>query len=329
MPFLRSLQVHEFETLNLQCQRYPLVGYKMLSSMRIGSPVLRVRSIDKILAFYEKKLGLHVKRIRKDNDGNPVYELGFVYLDYPEESLLQLHHDPNARNATPHSAGLFHFAILVPNRESLASTYLALKNSGVHYDGFADHLVSESLYLRDLENNGIEVYRDRPAKDWPRDSEGNIMMDTLPLNLQSIVSEMDRLESENPIAFPTGARIGHMHLKVTNLERSVRFYHEILGLDITVDWTSMGAAFLSAGGYHHHIGMNTWHSMNGEVHSNDVLGLENFTITIPDTSSFNRLRSAIKSYSIRSEQQQRKQKSDENQFMVSDPDGIQIVIRSE
>lgn len=301
----------------------------MHSIKKVGSPVLRVRDIDKMVMFYETKLGLQVKRRHQDDYGNAVYELGFVHIDYPEDSLLQLHHDPNAKNASPHSAGLFHFAILVPNRESLASTYLALKNSGVYYDGFADHLVSESLYLRDPENNGIEIYRDRPAKDWPRDSEGNILMDTLPLNLQSIVAEMDRLESENPVAFPIGARIGHIHLKVTNLERSIKFYHRILGFDITVDWRSMGAAFLSAGGYHHHVGMNTWHSMNGEVHSNDVLGLENFTITVPDISSFNRIRSAIKSHHLSSEEKQKEQKSYENQLMVSDPDGIQIVIRSE
>jgi catechol 2,3-dioxygenase len=190
--------------------------------MKVSSPVLRVRNIDNILAFYEKKLGLQVKRRRQDdNDDNLVYELGFEQI---ECSLLQLHHDSNARNASPHSAGLFHFAVLVPDRKSLASTYLALKNSGVHYDGFADHLVSESLYFKDPENNGIEVYSDRPARDWPRDAEGNIMMDTLPLNLQSIVSEMDRLEYENVIAFPNGARIGHMHLRVTNLESSIKFY---------------------------------------------------------------------------------------------------------
>jgi catechol 2,3-dioxygenase len=297
--------------------------------MKLGSPVLRVRNIDKILAFYEKKLGLQVKRRHQDDDdGYAVYELGFMQIDHPEESLLQLHHDPNAKNASPHSAGLFHFAILVPNRKSLAFTYLALKNSGVHYDGFADHLVSESLYLRDPENNGIEIYRDRPVRDWPRDGRGNIMMDTLPLNLQSLVSEMDRLEDKNVIAFPNGARIGHMHLRVTNLESSIKFYHEILGFDITVNWTSMGAAFLSAGGYHHHVGMNTWHSMNGEGHSSNVIGLKNFTITISDKPLFNRLGSVIKNHYTSSEQQQIKQISNDNQFMVSDPDGIHIVIRS-
>lgn len=299
--------------------------------MKVGSPVLKVRDIDRIVAFYETNLGLQVKRRLQDDYENALYELGFVHIDYPEASLLQLHHDPNAKNASPHSAGLFHFAILVPNRESLASTYLALKNSGVNYDGFADHLVSESLYLRDPENNGIEIYRDRLAKDWPRDSAGHIVMDTLPLDLNSLLSEMKEGETENPKAFPTGASIGHIHLRVTDLERSIKFYHEELKLDITVNWKSMGAAFLSAGGYHHHVGMNTWHSRNGEGHTSNVIGLENFTITIPDISSLNGLRSAIKNHHyIVYEQQPWNQKSDdENQFMVSDPDGIQIVIRSE
>ena len=94
------------------------------------------------------------------------------------------------------------------------------------------------------------------------------MMDTLPLDLNSLLSELNNNkgdEKNNAKAFPTGARIGHIHLRVTNLERSIKFYHEKIGLDITVDLSSMGAAFLSAGGYHHHIGMNTWHSLNGRL----------------------------------------------------------------
>src|ERR671921_2430666 len=298
----------------------------MHSGMRIGSPVLRVKNIDRILLFYEKGLGFHVNRRYQDGDDdngsgndNLEYELGFKQKFFPsDEPILILRHDPNAKNAPLHSAGLYHFAILVPDRKSLASTYLALINSGVRFDGFADHLVSESLYLRDPENNGIEIYRDRQASEWSHDSEGYIKMDTLPLNLNSIVSELNEEERKTAKAFPTGVRIGHMHIRVTNLERSIKFYHKKIGLDITSDWSSMGAAFLSAGGYHHHIGMNTWHSLKGEVHSNDVLGLENFTITVPDISSFKRIRSAIKSHHLSSEEKQKEQKSYGNQLMVSD-----------
>jgi catechol 2,3-dioxygenase len=132
-----------------------LISFKMHSGMRIGSPVLRVKNIDRILLFYEKGLGLHVNRRYQDGDDddggsdNLEYKLGFKQKFFSsDEPVLILHHDPNAKNAPLHSAGLYHFAILVPDRRSLASTYLALMNSGVCFDEFADHLVSESLYQR-------------------------------------------------------------------------------------------------------------------------------------------------------------------------------------
>jgi catechol 2,3-dioxygenase len=306
----------------------------MHSEMRIGSPVLRVKNIDRVLLFYEKGLGLHVnRRYQHGEDDEDVdsdnleYDLGFKQKFLSDEPILILHHDPNAKNAPQRSAGLYHFAILVPDRRSLATTYLALINSGVRFDGFADHLVSESLYLRDPENNGIEIYRDRQASEWSHDSEGHIKMDTLPLDLNSIISELNKEEKETAKAFPTGARIGHMHLRVTNLERSIKFYHEKIGLDIASDWSSMGAAFLSAGGYHHHIGINTWHSLNGKVHGDGETGLENFTITIPDRTSFDTIKSIINRHA--SSEQQMKQETDKNQFLIFDPDGIQIVFKSE
>jgi catechol 2,3-dioxygenase len=306
-----------------------LSSSKINNLFRLSCLALRVRDIDKTLVFYEKKVGLQTKKRDQDNDGNLVCELGFRDSDENEEPFLQLHHDANAKIASSHSAGLFHFAMLVPNRKSLASTYLALKNSGVQYDGFADHLVSESLYFRDPENNGIEVYRDRLRQDWPRDPEGRILMDTLPLNLQSLVSEMGEVKTEDAIPFPSGASIGHMHLKVTNLMRSMKFYHEKFALDITVDWSSMGAAFLSTGGYHHHIGMNTWHSLNGHSQNSNVAGLKNFAIVIPDVSFFNKIRSTIENDYFNFKQRKQQESAYGDQFMVSDPDGIQIVIKSE
>ena len=129
-------------------------SFKMQSGMKVGSPILRVKNIDKVLEFYERDLGLQVNQRYQNENDSSVYEIGFknAHSDTP---LLMLQYDPNAK-----SPGLYHFAILVRDRKSLASTYLALRNSEVNYEGFADHLVTESLYMRDPEKNGIEIYRD-------------------------------------------------------------------------------------------------------------------------------------------------------------------------
>ena len=186
--------------------------------MRVGTPVLRVRNIDKVLAFYER-VGLQINRKYPNKNGDLLYELGFkrdFYHTNKSTPLLIIHFDPNAKNQSRHSAGLYHFAILVPDRKSLASTYLALKDSGVRFDEFggykrtgaANHLITESLYLTDPENNGIEIYRDRPSKEWQRDSEGRIMIDILPLDLDALVSEeLNKEERERAETFHNGGRI--------------------------------------------------------------------------------------------------------------------------
>ena len=153
-------------------------------------------------------------------------------------------------------------------------------------------------------------------------------MDALPLNLQSLVSETNNGGSNNKIPFPKGGIIGHIHLRVTNLERSIRFYHEKLGLDITTaDWISMGIAFLSEGGYHHHIAINTLYSLNGDVHRENVTGLKNFTIIASDASFYNSIKSNIIMNDPISENQM-VQNDASDKFTTMDPDGIQIVIRT-
>jgi len=291
----------------------------MPADMRMGPPILRVKELEKELSFYEQNLGLQVNRKYRTDAGIEAVELGFngKFKEYGEP-LLVLKHDHDAKPTRHNFAGLFHYAILVPDRKRLAYAYSALQNSGVPFEGFADHLVSESLYLHDPEHNGIEIYRDRSRDEWPRDQNGHIVMDTLPLDLSSLEGELSEDERENATPFPSGARLGHMHLRVTNLERSLSFYQNRLGLDMTADWRAFGASFLSAGGYHHHVGMNTWHSANGTPHTNGEAGLDSFIILVRDQSFLEAISTEISSSIIST--------NSDGQLLIADPDGIRIMI---
>ena len=291
----------------------------MPADMRIGPPILRVRDLEKELAFYKHALGLHVNRKDRTDANIEAIELGFngKFKEYVDP-LLILKHDPDAKQTRPNFAGLFHYAILVPDRKRLAYAYSALQNFGVPFEGFADHLVSESLYLHDPEHNGMEIYRDRSRDEWPHDKDGHIVMDTLPLDLSSLEAELSEDEQENATPFPGGARLGHMHLRVTNLERSISFYRDGLGLEMTADWRAFGASFLSAGGYHHHIGMNTWHSTGGTPHLNGEAGLDSFIIRVRDQSFVEAITPEVSSSIISTEPN--------GQLLIADPDGIRITI---
>jgi catechol 2,3-dioxygenase len=296
----------------------------LLSSMQVGPPTLRVRDLRKELLFYEGQLGLRV--LRRFNDetetGNlELIELGFKKYPSGEDKspLLTLKHDPDARDAPNDSAGLFHFAILVPDRKSLASTFVALGKSNAPFDGFADHLVSESLYLHDPERNGIEIYRDRPQKEWQHDAKGHIIMDTLPLDLESVVKELTDHERRSAATFPSLARIGHMHLRVTDLQRSLGFYQEKLGLRLTADWSAHGADFLAFGDYHHHLGINTWQSLDGKSHLDGESGLEQLALVSPDRLQLDVLATSLGGSVLERNQEE---------ITLTDPDGIRIVIKT-
>jgi len=291
---------------------------KMPANMKIGPPTLRVKNLQKELSFYQNNIGLQINRIYETENNLATVDLGFKGLSEGyTEPLLILKHDPNAKQTRRNFAGLYHFAILVPDRKSLAFAYSSIKNSNVNFDGFADHLVSESLYLHDPELNGIEIYSDKPQNKWQHDAKGYVIMDTLPLDLQSLMSELNQDERKNN-SFPNGAKIGHMHLRVTNLERSVRFYQK-LGLDITYDWSRMGASFLSSGGYHHHLGLNTWHSLGGQTHLKGEIGLDSFEIRVSDCSTLEILAHELKEHT---------QNVNSNQISLVDPDGILLIVKS-
>ena len=299
----------------------------MYSQIRLEGPILRVIDLDVELTYYQKFGMIPIRKFLGEG-GHEMIELGFdvnttlgSQIDNPP--ILTLIHDPNASRPRHGSAGLFHFAILTPDRESLATTFVSLEKQSIQFVGFADHLVSESLYLQDPEDNGIEIYCDRPREVWQFDEHGHVQMDTLALNFQSLLSELyrndDMIMNESPnkesMAFPRGAIIGHMHLKVTNLAASTNFYHEMLGFDLMQ--TMPGASFLSIEGYHHRLALNTWLSRAGIPHKDGESGLEQFTIHFTDKASYKRLLSRIPKSSLH---------TTIDQVMVTDPDGIKMAL---
>jgi catechol 2,3-dioxygenase len=171
----------------------------------------------------------------------------------------------------PHkTAGLFHFALLLPDRASLGSFIRYVSEKSFHFVGAANHLVSEALYFSDMEGNGIEVYADRPRENWQWNGT-SIVMDTLALNLR----ELARLPGREWKGFPLGTRLGHMHLTVSDLDASQAFY-ETLGLELTLDWGSF--RFFSWEGYHHHLAINLAAGRDAKPVRNDVAGLHSFSV---------------------------------------------------
>jgi catechol 2,3-dioxygenase len=308
---------------------------QMYSQIRLEGPILRVIDLDVELAYYQKFGMIPIRRFLGEG-GHEMIELGFdanttLGSQIDNLPILTLMHDPNASRPRHGSAGLFHFAILTPNRESLAATFVSLEKQGIQFVGFADHLVSESLYLQDPEDNGIEIYCDRPREVWQFDEHGHVQMDTLALNFQSLLSElyrdddddddddddtiMNESSNKESMTFLRGAIIGHMHLKVTNLAASTNFYHEMLGFDLMQ--TMPGASFLSIEGYHHRLALNTWLSRAGISHKDGESGLEQFTVHFTDKASYKRLLPRISKSSLHTAI---------NKVMVMDPDGIKMAL---
>jgi len=270
------------------------------AAAHIGPVSLRVGSIDTVLPFYRGTVGIEVVS-RKD---------GMLTLGTDRSPLLHLVEDPTAPSRPRAAAGLFHLAIRVPDRGALADALTRGKDRSA-LTGASDHLVSEALYLRDPEGNGVEVYCDRPREEWRIRGDGQVAMDTLPLD------QADLLETANgDDRLPSGTDMGHVHLEVTDLDRSVEFYRNHLGLNLRDDgWD--GAMFLAAGDYHHHVGLNTWNGRSKPV--GDTRGLISFEVVLPDIDSLSALLSRLEA--------EGHQVDRSDGASVTDPDGIELVLR--
>jgi catechol 2,3-dioxygenase len=194
------------------------------------------------------------------------------------KTLLRLRGEPEAPPRPPHTTGLFHFAILVPSQAELGRTLLRLAERGWRLTGASDHLVSEALYLNDPDGIGIEIYRDRPREEWPHQG-GTVQMATLPLDLQAITTARDPESGLEPPLAPETV-IGHVHLNVADLVDSEDFWCRDIGFDVMVR-TYPGALFVSAGGYHHHLGLNTWNGPGAPPPPEGAIGLERFEVLVP------------------------------------------------
>jgi catechol 2,3-dioxygenase len=219
--------------------------FRLPAATTVGMVRLQVADLRRSLAYYEGVLGMQVL------DREPgVARLGAAEDRSP---LLELHERPGAAPVPRRGRlGLYHFAILLPDRPALGRFVRHLRERGERA-GMSDHLVSEAVYLTDPDGLGIEVYADRPRSGW-RHEDGQLVMTTVPLDVDDLLKSTGDGQWSG---MPAGTVMGHVHLFVGDLERAEAFYHVGLGLDKTV-WNYPGALFLSAGGYHHHVGTNTW-----------------------------------------------------------------------
>jgi catechol 2,3-dioxygenase len=224
----------------------PSSGFRLPETTRLGRVRLQVSDLARSAAYYEEVLGLSVGE--RDAQTAHLATRG----DHPS-TLIELHHRRGTRPVPRRGLlGLYHFAILLPHRGALGQFVEHLAGRGERF-GAADHLVSEAIYLWDPDGLGIEVYADRPRDTW-KASGRELAMTTERLDLPSVAAAAD---GEKWTGMPAGAAMGHMHLSVADLADARRFYHDALGFELTV-WSYPGALFLSAGGYHHHLGTNTW-----------------------------------------------------------------------
>lgn len=281
------------------------VRFHIASTAAIGYVHLRVRDLDRSLAFYLDVLGF-----RLVSGGASTATLSATGRG---PGLIVLTEKKDAPSRPPHATGLYHVAIRVPSRQALAMSIRRLQDTPWRIDGFADHDVSEAVYLADPDGNGVEIYADRPAEMWPF-RNGQVEMITVPLDLDSLMAELANWPGEWTGVDP-GAVIGHVHLRVSDLAQSESFYHGVLGLGVT-QRSLMGAMFFAAGGYHHHVGANVWSTAGGQRPPADAVGLISYSIQLPDAASLDALLVRLEAAGapVRS--------ADTGRIRTADPDGI-------
>lgn len=249
---------------------------------KLGYVHLTVSNLDRSLNYYQRALGFQVHSREGDT----------AYLGAGRDPLLALTEVAGAKHF-PRTTGLYHFAILVPSRTALAKTIQNFIDTQTPIDGASDHLVSEALYLSDPDGNGIEIYRDRPRSEWPF-SNGSLQMGSEALDIDDILSVHD---GGAWTGLHPDTILGHMHLHVSTLPESINFYRDVIGFDLVMSYGRQ-AAFLSAGGYHHHLGVNTWAGVGAQPAPTGSTGLRYWVVRLVEAAERDRLIERLKAANV-------------------------------
>jgi len=279
-------------------------GFRLPDDTRVGAVRLQVSDLRRSLAYYEKVLGFRVPRRTSSTA---------ALAAHGDDRVLVWLHEKKGVSSARGAIGLYHFAILLPDRAELGrfSAHLARLDARV---GMADHLVSEALYLWDPDGLGIEVYADRPREQWQQDGR-QLVMTTDTLDVRSLLAAAGR---RSWAGMPAGSTIGHVHLHVGELSSAEAFYHRALGMAKTV-WNYPGALFMSAGGYHHHLGTNTWSP--GPPAAPDQAQLLEWELVVPDAAAAAAAATSLRESGYRVDQQP-------SGWLTADPWGTHLRIVS-
>jgi catechol 2,3-dioxygenase len=247
------------------------------NDVHVGQVHLQVSDLERSRSFYEGVIGFRVV-------DESSWQLALGVDDYP---LVILQGGATRARRVRH-LGLYHYAILVPDRATLGRVIPHLLDMGIN-PGAADHLVSEAIYLQDPDDHGIEIYRDRARSEW-RHNGNEIAMATDPLDFEAVIAAGEGAQWEG---MPPGTVIGHVHFHVGDLEAARSFYHQALGLDVVVS-SYPGALFLSAGGYHHHVGLNTWAGPTAQPPGPGEPKLDYWDLVLPSEGSVGRVAANLR-----------------------------------
>ncbi len=269
--------------------------------IKVTRVILKVRDLSRSIEYYENVIGLKVRKKEMDR----------AYLTADgKKDLVVLKQPENAEPPEPGSTGLFHIALLLPARAALADLWLYLKNHPQWLAGASDHSVSEAVYLEDPDGNGIEIYADR--EDVP-------VMDMGTERLQ-IEELLEHATGKPWTGIPNDTVMGHIHLKVRDVKEAVVFYRDLLGFELMMEMGS-SAAFMSTGGYHHHIGLNSWDSLRGSAPPDNTTGLDKAVVSLPDRETLETIKKRMNKESIPSADHQ-------EPMVVKDPSGntLELII---